>query len=123
MLRFILAPALTLVCATALAAGGMDSHAGHGGHEGHNMQHGDHAAAAPAKAQSYTATGIVKGLDPKAGKVTIAHDPIPALKWPSMTMRFTYENPAVVKGLRNGDRIRFTFRQEGNVSVLESVRR
>ncbi|KSB90463.1 hypothetical protein AS593_13365 [Caulobacter vibrioides] len=72
-----------------------DDHAGHAGHAGH--------AAAPA----VEGVGVVRAIDAKAGKVTLAHEAIPALKWPPMTMAFKVADPALLKDLGVGTKIRF----------------
>jgi Cu(I)/Ag(I) efflux system protein CusF len=54
-------------------------------------QHGDMMNAQPAAAdQAISATGEVKSIDMESKKITIAHDAIPAVNWPPMTMRFTF---------------------------------
>lgn len=53
--------------------------------------------------------GTVEQLAPDA--VTLAHDPVPAIGWPAMTMEFRLENPALTVGVSPGDRVRFGFDQ------------
>ncbi|MBO9708873.1 MAG: copper-binding protein [Caulobacter sp.] len=89
--------ALTLVAQPAAAQmTGMDDHAGHAGH-----------GAAPAAATSVEAVGVVRALDAKAGKLTLAHEAIPALKWPPMTMAFKVADPELLNGLTVGKKVRF----------------
>src|SRR5438046_9313019 len=52
-----------------------------------------------SEAQSHKGVGTVKKVDPAAGKVTIAHDPIPTMKWPDMTMTYTVKNRAMHRTL------------------------
>ncbi|WP_168077123.1 MULTISPECIES: copper-binding protein [unclassified Caulobacter] len=95
---------LTITAATATLAlagqpaaaqmAGMDDHAGHAGH----------AAEASAAVE---AVGVVRAIDAKAAKVTLAHEAIPALKWPPMTMAFKVADPALLKGLSVGTKVRF----------------
>jgi len=40
-------------------------------------------------------------------KVTLDHDPIPALKWPRMEMEFGVAPGALPRTLKPGDRVRF----------------
>lgn len=117
----LLTSVLALASAAASAAGmegmqGMD-HSMHDMHAGHAMQ------MQSEQAPAVKATGVVKSVDLAKGKVTIAHDPIPALKWPAMTMRFTFRDAKLVEGLKAGDRVNYTFTQEGNLSVLKSIAR
>jgi Cu/Ag efflux protein CusF len=74
-------------------------------------EHGDHhGAAAQQLAATHTATGVLKAVNAKAGKVQIAHDPIPALEWPSMTMWFVLKSE-LPQGLKAGDSVRFELRE------------
>ena len=41
-----------------------------------------------AETSSASAIGTIKSIDLKGGTVTVAHEPVPALKWPAMTMPF-----------------------------------
>lgn len=75
---------------------GMDDHAGHAGHGATS------AAVAPVGA-----VGVVRAIDAKAGKLTLAHEAIPALKWPPMTMAFKVADPALLNGLTVGKKVRF----------------
>lgn len=85
--------ALALLAQPAIAQ--TDDHAGHAGH------------AAPAAASAIEAVGVVRAVDAKAGKVTLAHEAIPARKWPPMTMAFKVSDPALLKGLAIGTKVRF----------------
>ena len=72
-----------------------------------------------AAAQSLpTVSGTVEKVDRTAGKVTIDHGEIPNLKMVAMTMVFRAQDPAVLKGLRAGDKVQFTAdRVNGQISV------
>ncbi|GCO25490.1 Cu(I)/Ag(I) efflux system periplasmic protein CusF [Escherichia coli] len=48
-----------------------------------------HETMSEAQPQVISATGVVKGVDLESKKITIHHDPIAAVNWPEMTMRFT----------------------------------
>ena len=80
------------------------------------------AAEAPATAQAsqvYSGTGTVKSI--KGDQGTIAHGPIEGSGWPAMTMTFTAP-PEIASGAKAGDRVDFSFRQEGSGYVLTSVK-
>ncbi len=79
------------------------------------------ALAAVLTVGAVQAVGVVKAIDAANGKVTIEHEPIAALQWPAMTMRFTFKDLKLVEGLKAGDKIHFTFTQEGQLSVLQSI--
>lgn len=63
--------------------------------------------ALPAKAQSLT-DGQVTKVDESAGKITIKHGPIKKLDMDEgMTMVFRAQDPAMLKSVRAGDKIKF----------------
>src|SRR5438477_12562830 len=47
---------------------------------------------ADKKSEVHKGVGTVKKVDPAGGKVTIAHGPIPTMKWPAMSMTFTVKD-------------------------------
>lgn len=63
------------------------------------------------------ATGVVRGIAAQSGKIKLKHDPIPALGWPAMVMDFKVQAPALLQGLKTGDRVTFSFvsGEAGNV--------
>lgn len=71
---------------------------------------------------THKATGVVKSMDPKKGSVTVAHDPVPSLKWPSMTMAFRVQDKAMLDKLTTGKRIKFEFVSRGKDYVMTSVK-
>ncbi|MCK9389539.1 MAG: copper-binding protein [Sulfuritalea sp.] len=73
------------------------------------MDHSGHAAMpaqAPASAGAQMADGLVKKVDKSAGKVTVAHGPLPNLKMNAMTMVFHVKNAAWLDQMKEGDKIR-----------------
>ncbi len=63
------------------------------------------AAHAPVHAQ--TVEGEVKRIDPEAGKVTLKHGEIKNLDMPAMQMSFRVADPAWLKTLQVGDKVKF----------------
>lgn len=55
-------------------------------------------------------------------KITIAHEAIPAVNWPPMTMRFTITPQTQLNNVKDGDSVDFTFVQQGNLSLLQDIR-
>ena len=51
--------------------------------------------------------GIISRIDEANGKVSIKHEAIDNLKMPPMTMVFLLADPALTKGLKVGDTVRF----------------
>lgn len=65
-----------------------------------------------------TVTGTVEKVDTAQGKITIDHGPIQNLDMESMTMVFRAQDPALLKGLKAGDKVQFTAdRVNGQISV------
>lgn len=75
-------------------------------------QHAGHAAPAAAATGGVKGTGVVKGVDAKAGTIKIHHGPIAALKWPAMTMDFK-ASPQVLAAAKAGKSVTFTLDAAG----------
>ena len=69
------------------------------------------APASAAAAGVHVAEGTIESVEAEA--ITISHGPVPALKWPEMTMGFGRPHPAAFAELSPGDKVRFEFRQGG----------
>jgi Cu/Ag efflux protein CusF len=67
-------------------------------------------------------TGTVKSVDADKGTVNLAHGPIPSLKWPAMTMGFKARDKAMVEKLKPGQKIEFSFVQNGKDYVLTEIK-
>jgi Cu(I)/Ag(I) efflux system membrane fusion protein len=81
------------------------------------------AASTEAPAGStgvYTTTGQITEVTPDS--VTINHQPVPALNWPSMTMTFRASDSAMIAGLQQGASVEFSFRQDGAQNVLTEIK-
>ncbi|MDK2362501.1 copper-binding protein [Citrobacter freundii] len=68
-----------------------------------------------------SATGVIESIDTENKKITIKHEPIPAVNWPAMTMRFTQISDTRADDIKPGDKVAFTFVQQGNLSVLRDI--
>ena len=77
----------TLFSGAVFAAQAAEPHAGMAMHE----------QAATAQTKSITGKGIIKAIDMDNKKITIAHDAIPAVNWPPMTMRKSASGKACFK--------------------------
>ena len=89
----------------------IDSEASLSGIEARPIGGGAPAAAAKpaASATLYETTGKIEQIT--ANSVTLSHEPVPAIGWPAMTMTFQLGAPALVRGFKVGDRVRFGFDQ------------
>ncbi len=61
-------------------------------------------------AAAHQGIGVVKKIEHEAAKVQIAHEPIPSLQWPAMTMWFALQRP-LPGSVKAGDRVRFEMEQ------------
>lgn len=76
------------------------------------------ALALPAVAQEVS--GTVKKVDTAQGKLTIDHGPIKKLDMEAMSMVFRAGDPAMLKGLKSGDKIKFDAdRVNGQITVTK----
>ncbi len=67
-------------------------------------------------------SGVVRGLDAEAGRITLEHGEIPGLMKP-MTMAFDVADPDLLDGLEEGDRVEFEVRYADGrytVTTIES---
>lgn len=74
--------------------------------------------ALPAAAQSVS--GTVTKVDEPQGKLTINHGAIKNLDMDAMTMVFRAGDPAMLKGLKAGDKVKFDAdRVNGQITVTK----
>lgn len=77
-------------------------------------------ADAGAKADAvHSTTGTVQSVS--GTTVTIAHEPVEGLGWPSMTMGFEAGDRSMAPAVKAGDRVTFSFRQADGKYVLTKV--
>lgn len=69
----------------------------------------------------HQAMGIVRAVDPAKGKVTLAHEAIPDLNWPAMTMGFTVKNSKLFDKLTVGSKVKVTLTKQGADYVVTAV--
>jgi Cu/Ag efflux protein CusF len=67
-------------------------------------------------------SGTVKKVDPAGGKVTIAHGPIPTMKWPAMSMTFTVKDKALLGKFSQDKKVEFEFVEQGSDYVITSAK-
>ncbi len=78
--------------------------------------------AMPAEAKMAKGTGTVTAIDPASSKITLAHEPIPAVKWPAMTMGFTAK-PELFAGIAVGDKVDFVVTVTGNAGQVTAIKK
>jgi Cu(I)/Ag(I) efflux system membrane fusion protein len=81
---------------------------------------GRRASAVPARADVlHEGSGRITALE--ANEVTLAHGPIPSLRWGAMTMAFKLARPELSAGLKANDEVHFRFRASGDEYVIEQL--
>ncbi len=68
-------------------------------------------------------SGVLKAVNQEAGKVQLAHEAIPSLNWPPMTMWFMLQSP-LPGNVKVGDAVRFELEQtRGGEWVITRIER
>lgn len=83
----------------------------------------DAQPAANASASEALSTGEVRKVDSETKKITIRHGVIENLGMPPMTMVFRAADPALLEGLKAGDKIRFRAEQPGGAYTVMRIER
>ena len=83
----------------------------------------DAAATQPPAHRSAKGVGVVTEIDVKEAMVTLKHQPIPALGWPSMTMPFRANPPSLLNGLKVGQKIAFDTREADGLPEITAIRK
>ncbi|WP_281301780.1 copper-binding protein [Iodidimonas sp. MBR-14] len=87
------------------------------------MQMADGVGASADDAATTTkasATGTIEAIDAAAGKITIAHEPVPSLQWPAMTMGFR-ATPEQIASVQVGQTVRFDFESKGMDAAITQI--
>lgn len=72
-------------------------------------------------ASAQTVDGEVKKIDLEAGKVTLKHGDIKNLDIPAMQMSFRVSDPAWLKTLQVGDKVRFSADKVGGQFTVTTI--
>jgi len=76
--------------------------------------------ALPALAEQLT-DGEVRKVDAEARKITLKHGPIRSLDMPAMTMVFRVQDPALLKGVKPGDKVRFRAEKRDDLYTVTRI--
>ena len=101
----------TLGLAVSLSVGAADT--------GHNMD-GMKMEGMTAPAATNQTTAVIKAIDAVNGTVTLSHEPVPALKWPAMTMPF-HISPELARGISVGQKVKFEFTAKGMDGTITKI--
>lgn len=77
------------------------------------------SSAAPQPPELHEADGRIVQIE--GDQLTIAHGPFITLGMPGMTMTFPVADPALINGLKVGERIRFGIREREQGMVIEQI--
>lgn len=69
--------------------------------------------------QEYSAQGKVAAV--RDSSITIAHEPVPALQWPAMSMEFGLTKPDTAKGVKPGDAVSIRFVERNGKYVVTQL--
>ena len=75
-----------------------------------------------ASSKVHKGTGKVTKVDPAAGSVTIAHEPVSTMNWPAMTMTFKAKDKKLLEKVKQGEKVDFEFIQQGKDYILTAVK-
>ncbi|WP_428406750.1 efflux RND transporter periplasmic adaptor subunit [Hyphococcus sp.] len=78
------------------------------------MDHSAHGAPSATEKPLVKAFGVVKTVSPAEKKITVAHDAIPEIGWPAMTMDFPVSDSMDLAAVPTGRRIAFLIRETGD---------
>jgi Cu(I)/Ag(I) efflux system protein CusF len=76
-------------------------------------------AGEPAEAHG---VGIVKAIDVARGTITLQHEAITSIGWPTMTMAFKVASPDLLKAAKVGDTVQFGLHPAGMASTITSIK-
>ncbi len=67
------------------------------------------------------ADGEVRRVDRDAKKITLRHGPIASIDMPPMTMVFQVKDPAMLGGLKQGDKVKFSAEKIDGAYVVTRI--
>lgn len=82
--------------------------------------HADHSADAGTKVVQ--GRGVVKTVHADANAITLAHEAIPEINWPAMTMQFKVLGNAE-EALNVGDEVTFELKGDGSDATITTIQK
>lgn len=79
-------------------------------------------ATPDAQVVTHHATGIVKKVDAQSAIVTFAHDAVPSMKWPAMTMGFQVQDKLMLDKVTVGQKVNFDFVQGTKGFIVTAIK-
>jgi Cu/Ag efflux protein CusF len=80
-------------------------------------------AAAPPSGRSARGVGVVTEINAGEAVVTLRHEPIPALGWPSMVMPFHLASRDLLKDLKVGQKVAFDTTEAQGLPEITAIRK
>lgn len=74
----------------------------------------------PANAKEAKSAGTVTAIDKAAGKITLAHGPIPEVGWPAMTMAFAAKTD-LLDSVAVSDKVMFDVTIAGSAGEVTAI--
>ena len=119
MNRVVITVALAILTTSVLAQpGGMSGI----GLEGETKGVDKRTTQADKGRKTHKTVGVVKKVDPKAGSVTLAHEPVKSMNWPAMTMAFQVKDKALLDKFAVDRKVEVEFEEQGKDHVITGVR-
>ena len=87
-----------------------------------SAQAADPAPAATRAPRSAKGVGVVVEIDAPGQVLTLKHEPIATLGWPTMTMPFHVADPNLFKGLKVGQKVAFDTTEAEGLPELTAIR-
>ena len=87
----------------------------------HDMANMQPTAATAEQHPVVNATGEVKHIEMREKKITIAHVPVAPRPPPATPIRSTLTPTTHLQDIKPGDKVEFTFVQQGNISLLQDI--
>lgn len=81
------------------------------------------AASAATASAAPMAEGEVRKVDRAQARLTLRHGPIPNLDMAPMTMVFRVADPALLEGLKEGDKVKFGAERVNGLITVTTIER
>ena len=85
-------------------------------------EHEESQHEAPSTGEKHQGRGVVESVDLAKGVVKLEHEPIKSLRWQKMVMNFKAHDPALLKGLKEGDQVEFELIKMGKEYHITQIK-
>ena len=110
-----------LAAAALLLAGAAQAQSGKPSPMGDMPGMSGNAGATNAKSQTANGTGTVTAINAGQNKLTLDHEPIPAIGWPAMKMEFTAAQSVDLSKVKPGAKVQFTLNGSKGSYTVQSL--